>query len=113
MSKGFQNDLLYGESGKALIIAVCKKMASRKVQTMIHGDGHPGNMFFQEESKQFTWIDFQAVHKGPPGWELSQGLPLALNGADLPMFKRVVSAYYAAFINQGSAGRHSRAVLRR
>ena len=38
------------------------------------GDAHPGNMFYQEESKQFTWIDFQTVHKGPPGWELSQGL---------------------------------------
>ena len=34
--------------------------------------------------------DWQAVHKGPPGWELSQGVPLALNGGTGEAFKRVV-----------------------
>ena len=89
---------LAGEQGKKLLIAICKKLGGRKVQTMIHGDAHPGNVFFQAESKQFTWIDFQCLHKGPPGWELSQGLPLALQDADLPMFKRVVKTYYDAFV---------------
>ena len=85
------NPIAYGERGKRLTLAILEKMGSRKVQTLIHGDGHPGNLFYQEESDKFTWIDWQAVHKGPPGWELSQGLPLALNGATGESFKRVVT----------------------
>ena len=85
------NPIAYGERGKRLTLAILEKMGSRKVQTLIHGDGHPGNLFYQEESDKFTWIDWQAVHKGPPGWELSQGLPLALNGATGGSFKRVVT----------------------
>lgn len=97
-------DFGQGELGKKVAVAILKKMGSRKVQTMIHGDGHPGNVFYQEETKKFTWIDFQAVHKGPPGWELSQGLPLAMKGADMAMFKRVVATYYATFLEAAPAG---------
>ena len=46
----------YGERGKRLTKAILETMGSRKVQTMIHGDGHPGNVFFQAEAAKFTWI---------------------------------------------------------
>ena len=77
--------------------------AAEEVQ-LLHGDGHPGNVFHQAATDRFTWIDFQLKHVGPPGFELTQGLPLGLNGADRGMFERVVAAYYAAFIAAAPAG---------
>ena len=93
-----------GDRGKRITLAILKKMGARKVQTLLHGDGHPGNVFHQAATDRFTWIDFQLTHVGPPGFELSQGLPLGLNGADRAMFERVVAAYYAAFIAAAPAG---------
>ena len=46
------NPMYMGEKGKAIVLKVMEKMGSRKIQTMIHGDGHPGNMFYQEGIKQ-------------------------------------------------------------
>eukprot|EP01052_Picozoa_sp_SAG31_P041862 SAG31_NODE_6467_length_2006_cov_1.609334_2_plen_262_part_00 len=51
--------LMAGDTGKQLLIAIMKKFGSRKVQTVIHGDGHPGNVFYQAATKTFTWIGAQ------------------------------------------------------
>eukprot|EP01052_Picozoa_sp_SAG31_P041861 SAG31_NODE_6467_length_2006_cov_1.609334_1_plen_129_part_00 len=50
------------------------------------------------------FADFQAVHKGPPGWELSQGLPLGLNNANEAMFRRIANNYYKSFLAAAPQG---------
>eukprot|EP01048_Picozoa_sp_COSAG05_P018498 COSAG05_NODE_2715_length_2733_cov_19.057327_1_plen_155_part_00 len=72
-------------------------------RTIIHGDAHPGNVFFQKETHQFTWIDWQAAHVGPPGWELSH-LDLCLKHPTKAKFRRVISAFYHAFIDAAPEG---------
>lgn len=73
-SVSFPFECMKGDAGKRLLIHACKKMGKRKIQTLVHGDGHPGNMFFQKGIDTFTWIDWQMYHAGPPGWECGQVL---------------------------------------
>ena len=70
----FPAPTMHGERGKALLREVCRILGSRRAQTLIHGDGHPGSVFFRPADQSFTWIGFQLYHKGPPGWGESLAL---------------------------------------
>ena len=68
------------------------------------GDGHPGNVFRDAVTKEFKWIDFQGVHKGPPGFDLSQGLGLGVQGASKDVLLQICKDYYATLVETGPAG---------
>lgn len=55
----FPHPTMLGEDGKAILVKACAVLGSRKVQTLLHGDGHPGNLFRSKSTNEFTWIDFQ------------------------------------------------------
>ena len=54
----FPHPKMAGERGLATLKQICKTFGSRP-QTLLHGDGHPGNLFQKKSTKAFTWIDFQ------------------------------------------------------
>ena len=59
----FPHPALMGEKGIAVIKEICRRWGTRP-KTLIHGDGHPGNLFMKKEGKALTWIDFQACGQG-------------------------------------------------
>merc|ERR1711937_34163 len=99
----FPHPALAGEKGLLILKRICNIFASRP-QTLMHGDGHPGNLFRDNSTMSFKWIDFQGVHKGPPGMDIAQGLGLGVQGASKDVILEIVKDYYAALVEHGPEG---------
>lgn len=61
----FPAPCMSGSKGKALLREVCRIMSMRKVQTLLHGDASPGNVFYRAAANSVTWIDWQLCCKAP------------------------------------------------
>ena len=94
---------MMGESGIAVIKEICRRWGTRP-KTLIHGDGHPGNLFQHKPSKEYTWIDWQLYTAGPPGFEIAQGIGLGLQKPSKAAAEEVAKGYYAELLKQGPPG---------
>ena len=72
----FPDPVMVGEGGKAVLVKACAVLGGRKVQTLLHGDGHPGNVFRTQATGQLTWIDFQGWVLAHPDSRLRRALEL-------------------------------------
>ena len=62
--------------------------------TFIHGDGHPGNVFYDKSDKSLTFIDFQLVGRAPPGVDLVQSMMLVIPSDPPGSHKTYAQGYY-------------------
>jgi hypothetical protein len=74
---------------------------NQRPMTLVHGDGHLGNLFYNRTRKEITWLDWQMLGRAPPAIELLQPLSSIDGEHQIPLAK----AYYQALLRHGPAGR--------
>ncbi len=70
------------------------KLIDGQPNTVMHGDAHPGNVYFRNGSAGL--LDWQAVRRGHPGRELSYTLVTGMATADRRSSERELLAVYRA-----------------
>lgn len=80
-------------NGMALVLKASQILGSRP-QTLLHGDGHPGNSFVNKATGETTWLDYQCYAKGPPGLDLAQALSLGVLETSKTTLKEMTQAYH-------------------
>ncbi|UMB70314.1 ecdysteroid 22-kinase family protein [Mycobacterium paraterrae] len=68
------------------------KIIDRQPNTVMHGDAHPGNVYFRDG--QAGLLDWQAVRRGHPGRELSYTLITGMTTADRRSCQRELLSLY-------------------
>jgi hypothetical protein len=68
------------------------KVIDRKPNTVMHGDAHPGNVYFR--NGEAGLLDWQAVRRGHPGRELAYTLITSMTTADRQACERDLLATY-------------------
>jgi hypothetical protein len=68
------------------------KLIDRQPNTVMHGDAHPGNVYFR--NGEAGLLDWQAVRRGHPGRELSYTLVTGMTTADRQACERELLAAY-------------------
>jgi len=86
--------------GPGILIEVARILGSRP-KTLLHGDAHPGNIFWNKKTGQRQWIDFQMYSAGPPGMDLASGISLGLQKPSKETVETLVKKYYAKLLEYG------------
>jgi hypothetical protein len=87
---------MFTNDGRKVIQYILKEVYEKRPHTFVHGDTHPGNIFWNPEKKELSWIDFQMVGRAPPGLDLAQSMLLVVDsGEGASMHRGMVRAYYA------------------
>jgi hypothetical protein len=87
---------MYSDDGRKAIQYILKEVYEKRPHTFVHGDTHPGNIFWNPEKKEISWIDFQMVGRAPPGLDLAQSMLLVVDaGEGASIHKGMIRAYYA------------------
>ncbi len=81
------------EEGRLCCQKICQVL-DKGPHTFIHGDGHPGNVFYNKKDRNLTFIDFQLVGRAPPGVDLVQSMMLVIPSDPSGNHKKYVQAYY-------------------
>jgi Ser/Thr protein kinase RdoA (MazF antagonist) len=68
------------------------KVIDRQPNTVMHGDAHPGNVYFR--NGEAGLLDWQAVRRGHPGRELAYTLITSMTTADRQTCERDLLATY-------------------
>ena len=68
------------------------KLIDRQPNTVMHGDAHPGNVYFR--NGEAGLLDWQAVRRGHPGRELSYTLVTGMTTADRQACERDLLGVY-------------------
>ena len=68
------------------------KLIDRQPNTVMHGDAHPGNVYFR--NGEAGLLDWQAVRRGHPGRELAYTLITSMTTADRQACERDLLAIY-------------------
>jgi hypothetical protein len=68
------------------------KVIDRQPNTVMHGDAHPGNVYFRDGEAGL--LDWQAVRRGHPGRELAYTLITSMTTADRQACERDLLATY-------------------
>lgn len=68
--------------------------------TLLHGDAHIGNVFFDRSGGEFTWIDFQFFGRGPPGVDMA----MATCDLEAEDHDQALRHYYSELIKAGPPG---------
>jgi hypothetical protein len=82
------------EDGRFIIdnYRIVAKLIDRQPNTVMHGDAHPGNVYFR--NGQAGLLDWQAVRRGHPGRELAYTLITGMTTADRQDRERDLLATY-------------------
>jgi hypothetical protein len=75
------------------------KVIDREPNTVMHGDAHPGNVYFR--NGEAGLLDWQAVRRGHPGRELSYTLITGMTTADRQACERELLAVYRQALAAG------------
>lgn len=75
------------------------KVIDRKPNTVMHGDAHPGNVYFRNGDAGL--LDWQAVRRGHPGRELAYTLITSMTTADRQRGERDLLAVYRQALAAG------------
>lgn len=90
----YRKRIATGEDGQATVEAILRYFDG-KPHTLVHGDSHPGNVFWSKSRKGLTWIDFQLLGRAPPGLDLVQSMMLVLPSDPPDNHRKHVEAYHA------------------
>ena len=78
-------------------------MIDRPPHTLMHGDAHPGNVYFRNGAAGL--LDWQAVRRGHPGRELAYTLVTSMTTAERQVHERdLLDAYCRALAAGGGPG---------
>lgn len=82
------------ENGRFIIdnYRTVAKLIDRQPNTVMHGDAHPGNVYFR--NGEAGLLDWQAVRRGHPGRELAYTLITSMTTADRQACERDLLAAY-------------------
>jgi hypothetical protein len=75
------------------------KVIDRQPNTVMHGDAHPGNVYFR--NGEAGLLDWQAVRRGHPGRELAYTLITSMTTADRQACERDLLAVYRQALAAG------------
>jgi Phosphotransferase enzyme family len=75
------------------------KVIDRQPNTVMHGDAHPGNVYFR--NGEAGLLDWQAVRRGHPGRELSYTLITGMTTADRQACERDLLSVYRQVLAAG------------
>jgi Phosphotransferase enzyme family len=75
------------------------KLIDRPPNTVMHGDAHPGNVYFR--NGEAGLLDWQAVRRGHPGRELAYTLITSMTTADRQACERELLATYRRALAAG------------
>ena len=89
------------EDGRFIIdnYRVVAKLIDRQPNTVMHGDAHPGNVYFR--NGEAGLLDWQAVRRGHPGRELAYTLVTSMTTADRQACERDLLAVYRQALAAG------------
>ncbi|HEY9305676.1 MAG TPA: phosphotransferase, partial [Mycobacterium sp.] len=89
------------ETGRFIIdnYRAVAKVIDRQPNTVMHGDAHPGNVYFR--NGQAGLLDWQAVRRGHPGRELSYTLITSMTTADRQACERDLLTVYREVLAAG------------